>query len=139
MNRVGFLLLGIGTTLAIMGWWYGDPAYTGIGLAPLLVLYGLAVVFPEQIDYKHKLHSARMTRAMDWIWRGTAIAGAVIGTLAFWHSTASPEFSGIVVGLGAWGLAASIVIYTVVNDVRVLAWRQAKMAKRRDRSQPTGA
>jgi hypothetical protein len=138
MNRVGFLLLAVGVILAALGWLYDEPTYTGIGLLPLLVLYVLAAVFPDVIDYRHSRHAAVMPAVMNWMWRGVAVVGIVIAFIAVWHSSAA-GWAGIPVVAAGAALSFSILVYTVLNDSRVAAWRQAKSEKRRRRSEEIGA
>jgi hypothetical protein len=132
MNRLGFLLLAVGVILAGLGWFYDEPRYTGIGLMPLFVLFALAFLTPEAIDFTHSGHAEPMPAIMDWAWRGTAVIGGILAILALWHSTASGG-TGIALAAGAAALPLSILSYTVINDERVAEWRASRSAKRQQR------
>jgi hypothetical protein len=133
MNRLGFLLLAVGVILAGLGWFYGEPAYTGIGLIPLVVLFGLAVVVPDAIDYTHSRHAESMTPVMSWAWRGAAYVGVALFVAATLHSTASGG-TGLPLALAAAALPVAIVGYGIVNDDRVREWRRSRGLKRRGRT-----
>jgi hypothetical protein len=135
MNRLGFLLLAVGVILAGLGWFYDQPAYTGIGLIPLVVLYLLAAFLPDVIDYTHSRHAESMPPVMNWAWRGAAYVGVAMFVAATWHSTASGG-TGLPLAVAAAALPISIVGYGIVNDDRVRQWRQSRGLKRRGRQNP---
>ena len=130
MNRFGFLLLAVGVILATLGWWYGEPRYTGIGLLFLLPLYFLAAAFTDVVDYTHSRHAEPMHGLMDFLWRGAAVVGILLTLVALWHSTVSGG-TGVPLAIAAASLPVSIAFYTVLNDVRVEEWRAKRAARRR--------
>jgi hypothetical protein len=138
MNRVGFWLLAVGVILAGLGWVYDEPRYTGLGLVPLVVLFVLATAFPDVIDYRHRSHAEPMPLVTSRIWTGTALVGVGLTLAALWHSTASGG-TGIPLAIAAATLPVSIVLYSIINDERVVEWRHAKAAKRARRGQGAGA
>jgi hypothetical protein len=124
--------LAVGVILASLGWYYGQPLYTGAGLIPLIALYALAALFPAAIDYTHSGHEEPIPAVVSWVWRGAAYVGVGLFLAAMWHSSVSGG-TGVPLALAAAALPASIVGYGMINDERVRHWRAARGLRRRRR------
>ena len=64
MNRLGFVLLTVGTTVASLGAIFHHQVITLIGLAPIVFLCALAALVPSSIAYD--VSSASRPRVSSW-------------------------------------------------------------------------
>jgi hypothetical protein len=94
-----------------------------------MVLYVLAAVFTDVVDYTHRGHAEPKHGLVDFLWRGSAIVGILLFFAALWHSTASGG-TGIPLAIAAASLPASIFFYDLLNDVRVQEWRARRASRR---------
>ena len=121
MNRLGFVLLTLGTVLSFLGWLYRDDLFARPGFVLLLALAVLAAVMPTYISYKPEQAAAPMGPWQSRLWGAYYVFGILMIAAAGLHTGAGGD-GGYVI-LAGLGLLASLAVYDGFHTERFQAWR----------------
>ncbi len=133
MNRLGFFLLSFGATLASLGCIFDHQVVTALGLAPILLVTFLVVVFPRRIAYDAAASSRPKGQLERSLWFLYVLVAVLIIGLGFLHigvNASDTLPAGLLIMLTGILLLCAIYAYNFVDEERVRDWRSIAWRRR---------
>jgi len=121
MNRLGFVLLTLGTVLSFLGWHYRDDRFALPGFVLILALVVLAAAIPTSIAYQPERATAPLGPWQGRLWGAYYVFGILMVLAGLMHTQAGGHGEYVIVA--GLGLLASLFVFDAFHVERFRAWR----------------